>query len=511
MKKITRFKQLIFGLITAAILCTPQTVFANDIAEDVMYINDVGSNVQSTQGFSFWSYNAIGPVNQIWDPVISAGGLSEWVRFFNSNDTGLVYNGFGYQRYGPNTYYGSDKFYLHHTDPARGVGVLKNHHNHWDANCSQYEGIGNGSYGYTTTNWKRTITSFYLCYQTKVVDGRQVCPKGNIGYPNVPWGEKRALTAPSNAEKTAYTVTFNPAGGTYNNTTANTNITYRYTFNGFSGNIYDLNRNGQPELANIACTASGLTAGRLTRPNNYTCTLEKAQGNFTVPGLSNGCGCSYNGQNAWTYDAITIRNDRLEAQYYRPAIALGTPVRDGYKFKGWKCSDNNAVYTGTSIPADTNATYQGPQGNFTMTAQWEALEYNINYVYNPPAGHTVAEIIHTKKPAKAQYTIPFVVSNPTLKGYIFKGWYITDMSTNTNKIPSLLNGKVNGFYNCGGVANEGIDVTYNNLRTAGGTITFSCYKGTNPDDPDTPPNTPDDPGDPGWTPIKYKVVLDPNK
>ncbi len=417
MKIITRFKQLIFGLLTATILCTPQTVFAdNDIAEDVIYIRDVGSNVQSTQGFGFTSINPIGPDNQIWDPVISAGGLSEWARFYSSVG-GLVYNGYGYQRYGPNLYNGSDKFYLSYTDPARGIGVLQNAHNHWDSNANEYFGGFNGRYGYTTTDWKRTVTSFYLNYQTRVVDGRQVCSKGNINYYNVPWGEKRALTAPTNAEKTAYTVTFNPASGQYNNTTSNTSITYRYTFNGFSGNIYDLDRTGNGTNGNITCTGAGITAGSVTRPNNYTCTLTNdvngsfVQGNFTVPGLSRYSGCTYNDNGSGTsMVGFSSRTDCLNAQYYRPAISLGTPTRVGYIFNGWKCSDNNKVYTGSIPQSDL-----GPQGDFTMTAQWTPIRYTINF---NPQGGTVNPTSKSLRYDEA-YTFP----TPVRSGYKFLGWY----------------------------------------------------------------------------------------
>ncbi len=87
------------------------------------------------------------------------------------------------------------------------------------------------------------------------------------------------------------------------------------------------------------------------------------------------------------------------------------PVRDCYIFKGWYTS------SGTQIVKIGNA----DRVNYKLYARWRPVEYGINY-------HTTGE--NTKNPTS--YNVEdgeIYLYEPTLKGHIFKGWYLDEKLT----------------------------------------------------------------------------------
>ncbi|MFA5536050.1 MAG: InlB B-repeat-containing protein, partial [Bacillota bacterium] len=88
-------------------------------------------------------------------------------------------------------------------------------------------------------------------------------------------------------------------------------------------------------------------------------------------------------------------------QNYNTAITVpADPTKEGYIFVGWS----------TAIPPTM------PAANITLTAQWKANQYTITFDSN--GGSAVASI------TQDYGTTVVAPSNPTKKGYAFKGWYI---------------------------------------------------------------------------------------
>ncbi len=138
--------------------------------------------------------------------------------------------------------------------------------------------------------------------------------------------------------------------------------------------------------------------------------------------------------------------------HYNTATALGTPVKTGYTFLGWRFDALSKTYTGGSIPADDNTTVINlhSAANFVinqqLVAQWSINKYNHNvYAYmnvassptsasstysvdtNETAGYvTVDAVKSTNGVATKAITYGDAVKYTAVEktGYTFKGWYL---------------------------------------------------------------------------------------
>ena len=116
---------------------------------------------------------------------------------------------------------------------------------------------------------------------------------------------------------------------------------------------------------------------------------EREEQNYTVSFNSNG-GTSFRSQ-------TVVEGNR--------ASNPGTPVRNGYVFKGW-------YYNGREFDFNTKI-YQ----DYTLVAEWEreALDYTVSFNSNGGTSYrsqTVAEGNRAYNPG-----------TPTRRGYVFRGWY----------------------------------------------------------------------------------------
>ena len=95
-----------------------------------------------------------------------------------------------------------------------------------------------------------------------------------------------------------------------------------------------------------------------------------------------------------------------EYTIYNLEIELENPTRDQYIFKGWLLNDK--LITKLS---------EGTYGNLVLTAQWEAIEYDITYVLNGGENHL-------NNPNKYTIEDEITLLEPTKIGYTFNGWLL---------------------------------------------------------------------------------------
>ncbi|MDR0572915.1 MAG: InlB B-repeat-containing protein, partial [Tannerella sp.] len=107
--------------------------------------------------------------------------------------------------------------------------------------------------------------------------------------------------------------------------------------------------------------------------------------------------------NPTTYNALT------------PVIALSAPTRNGYTFKGWTIASSEPAVTFLSF---TQEIPTGSYGNLTCTANWSVNSYTVSYELNGAA--------HPQTPVAYSFTDQTTIADPSLPGYVFKGWTIAN-------------------------------------------------------------------------------------
>ena len=121
-------------------------------------------------------------------------------------------------------------------------------------------------------------------------------------------------------------------------------------------------------------------------------------------------------------EAVNNSNNPLTYTVESETIELAEPTWEGYKFLGWRDSNDEFV----------DKIIEGAHGDKILTSTWETISYTISYQlndgyissYNPAGYHITSGAI--------------VLNNPTRVGYKFLGWSGTNidgMSTNV-VIPS---------------------------------------------------------------------------
>lgn len=100
------------------------------------------------------------------------------------------------------------------------------------------------------------------------------------------------------------------------------------------------------------------------------------------------------------------------------SIALASPSRAGYIFKGWYTPDGKNV---GSIPASC-------KDNVTYEAKWEAKRYSVYYVLSQPVfSHDFSRAVNKLNPVSVYAGETAVLNDikSPVSGYIFGGWYET--------------------------------------------------------------------------------------
>ena len=121
-------------------------------------------------------------------------------------------------------------------------------------------------------------------------------------------------------------------------------------------------------------------------------------------------------------------------------IALNSPTKTGYNFKGWEISGlgsgekiKGILFDGTTKSSmangdDIKQISKGSYGSITLTALWTLKSYTITY---SNSGSTVSN----PTTYNIESTVP--LNNPTKTGYDFKGWEISGLGSG-EKIKGIL-------------------------------------------------------------------------
>ena len=94
------------------------------------------------------------------------------------------------------------------------------------------------------------------------------------------------------------------------------------------------------------------------------------------------------------------------------------PVRPGYTFGGWQCSEDGVIYAGGAQLAKWTF-----DADVVFTAQWTANVYSITYLLNKP-DDAPEDILVLNPNDRTSYTAEdaFTIREATLRGYTFSGW-----------------------------------------------------------------------------------------
>lgn len=139
----------------------------------------------------------------------------------------------------------------------------------------------------------------------------------------------------------------------------------------------------------------------------------------------------------------------------------------GYTFNGWKRSDTGAVINaGTQIKAADII----PEA-VTLTAQWTANTYTIEYDLNKGSGSSTPS--HgASHPTTATYDQAFTVNNPSRTGFTFNGWDISGMTTDCTHYWD--DASATTEKGSAASATEIMNTKFKNLRSTNGKVTFTA-------------------------------------
>lgn len=351
-------------------------------------------------------------------------------------------------------------------------------------------------------HYTRTSTTVKKVYNDKI---------GNVPSNTVTkqWGTTTELPNPTMTE---FTISLNLMDSTGTPAECSQNeLKYRYIYDGMYATVTGAT-NSDPDTTGVYASSQGLTSGSVSNTHANTIYYYGVKGTLSVPAIAKAQGDIGPSSTSCTFTAY----------YSRDAITLPTPTRPGYTFDGWYL---NSSYTGTkynggqsyfgvSSSAKPNAT--APAGSFVLYAKWTPITYNVSFDVNAPKDYNgnsrIGQIINIPSNTTVTFDNTFKASTPTLKGYIFNGWYISNMTTNSkvtkkygfNTPPenTFASNSSTAYYACGPVVSNGNIQSSNmnsylNLQDENKTVYFKARTGNSSDGP-------------GWTPIKYTVSLDPN-
>ncbi len=204
------------------------------------------------------------------------------------------------------------------------------------------------------------------------------------------------------------------------NWTANT-YTVRFSANGGIGTMADQGfaYDAAQQLAACAFMKTGYSfGGWSTEPDTAGVFYHDRQ---EVKNLTAEDGAVLTLYAQWTAERYTINyeldggvaavDNPTEYTPETPDIILLAPVRTGYTFDGWTCSE-----LGMSEPASSLTVPRGTAGNLTIQAHWTANSYTVIFNAN---GGSVGENSRTVTYGAAYGPLP----EPVCAGYSFTGWF----------------------------------------------------------------------------------------
>ena len=206
-----------------------------------------------------------------------------------------------------------------------------------------------------------------------------------------------------------YTLTVNPNGGKWNNTTTTSTIKQNY------GSTKVIANPTPPTGYKVTFNGNG---GSTPAAQNST----KSFTSWTNSGSGSLSGTTY------TFGA---GNGTLKANYKNNSITLPKPTRTGYTFAGWY----DAASGGNKI-GNAGATYT-PTSAKTLYAHWTVNTYTVTYNYSENGGTSATKTTASVKYGSAVDLTP----TATKSGYTFVGWN-TNKSATTKLSSLTVNGNI---------------------------------------------------------------------
>jgi uncharacterized repeat protein (TIGR02543 family) len=217
-----------------------------------------------------------------------------------------------------------------------------------------------------------------------------------------------------------------PAGGTFNMPAGNVVLTAQW-----QGNAYTLTYDANGGAAAPAAESRNYSASANLSATQPTRTGYTFQGWNTLVG---GTGTAYNSSASYT---MPNSNTTLFAQWtansyvlayntqggstapasankdYNASVTVSgsTPTRTGYSFAGW-----NTAAAGTGTTYLQSATFNMPDANVTLYAQWTKTAFTLYYNTNGGQG------VFSSQPVKYSESVTVDSTTPTKTGYTFSGW-----------------------------------------------------------------------------------------
>ena len=145
--------------------------------------------------------------------------------------------------------------------------------------------------------------------------------------------------------------------------------------------------------------------------------------------------------------------------YYGATVSGIQPAANtGYHFTGWTATGAPSTFSTSSGAAQTITM---PANNVTLTANFAADTFKIDFEENVPAGVTVTGMPTDGQTATYNTALTYSANKPAREGYTFKGWAATASGaaaydTDTNRV--FTNTDINGIY--------GVSTVVNNERKA---------------------------------------------
>ncbi len=227
----------------------------------------------------------------------------------------------------------------------------------------------------------------------------------------------KTYTANWNINK--YTLSINPNGGSYNEST---------TISTFEQNYETTRTIEVPTREGYTFAGWTLTGKGKITTNTPIATMEQV---YTY-GAGDGTLIANWSINEYTLTRKaetggTVSGSSGNLDYGTSCTIIATPSA-GYNFAGW--------YEGsTRVSADASYTFNMPAKNYTLVAKFTAIQYTITYDL---AGGSLAEGITNKE----EYTVEtesFTLNNPSKVGYTFIGWTGSN-GTTANKTVTIAKG-----------------------------------------------------------------------
>ncbi len=159
-----------------------------------------------------------------------------------------------------------------------------------------------------------------------------------------------------------------------------------------------------------------------------------------------------------TKTSWTMPNGEFIYDQHGQHLSGNAYAKTWYTFSGWKnwsgeyIADKAEVYNWTTTESGTVPIY----------AQWNPNRYYITYDLNDSEG--TSSWVHSQTPTSGLYDETLTILNPSRTWYIFSGWKITWMDSETHVISGV-------DYN-GTTKDHESATSYKNLHASGGTVTF---------------------------------------